>query len=97
MTSSQLYQISGLSLVAGAVVFIVHLVARSVITAGVDPATLAQQGMWVPVNLLGVLGAVLVLCHQSVTMYHVADENDAPKRWRKRCTTLLAESMYQPV
>jgi hypothetical protein len=61
MTSSQLFRISGLALAVGAGVFIVHLVARSVITAGADPATFARQSLWVPVNLLGVLGAVLVL------------------------------------
>jgi hypothetical protein len=61
MTSAQLFRISGLALVVGAGVFIMHFVARSVITAGADPATLAQQALWGPVNLLGVLGAVLVL------------------------------------
>jgi hypothetical protein len=36
-------------------------------------------------------------CHQSVKMYHVGDEIDAPMRWRKRCTTSLAKWMYQQV
>jgi hypothetical protein len=61
MTSSQLFRISGLALVIGAIAFIVHIVARSVITAGSDPATVAQEGLWVPINTLGVLGAALVL------------------------------------
>jgi hypothetical protein len=61
MTSAQLFRISGFALVAGAITFIVHLVARSVITAGADPAAMAQQALWAPVNLLGVLGAILVL------------------------------------
>lgn len=61
MTNTQIFRISGVVLVAGAVTFIVHLVARSLITAGADPATMAQQALWVPVNLLGVLGAILVL------------------------------------
>jgi hypothetical protein len=61
MTSSQLFRISGLALVIGAVVFIVHLVARSVITAGSDPASFAMNGLWVPINTLGVIGALLVL------------------------------------
>lgn len=45
----------------GAIGFIVHIVLRSLVTAGVDAATVAQQGLWVPINLLGVVGAVLVL------------------------------------
>src|SRR6266498_488823 len=61
MTSSQLFRISGLALLVGAVAFIVHIVARSVITAGPDPATFAKQGLWVPINVLGVMGATLVL------------------------------------
>jgi hypothetical protein len=44
----------------GAIAFIVHIVARSMITAGTDPATVAKAGLWVPVNLLGVIGAALV-------------------------------------
>lgn len=61
MNSAQIFRISGFALVTGAVTFIVHLVARSVITAGADPVTMTQQALWVPVNLLGVLGAILVL------------------------------------
>jgi hypothetical protein len=61
MTSSQLFRISGLALLVGAVTFIVHIVARSVITAGADPAVFAKEGLWVPINALGVIGAALVL------------------------------------
>ncbi|MHB8619727.1 MAG: hypothetical protein ACYDAG_09175, partial [Chloroflexota bacterium] len=61
MTSSQLFRISGLALLVGAVAFIVHIVARSAITAGPDPATFAKEGLWVPINALGVMGAALVL------------------------------------
>ena len=63
MTNSQLLRISGLALLIGAVAFIVHIVLRSVITAtaGGDTATFAKEGLWVPINLLGVIGAVLVL------------------------------------
>jgi hypothetical protein len=61
MTNAQIFRISGFALMAGAVTFIVHLVARSVITVRADPATMALQALWVPVNLLGVLGAILVL------------------------------------
>lgn len=61
MTSSPLYRISGLGLLIGAVAFVVHVVLRSLITAGVDPSTFAKQGFWVPINALGVVGAALVL------------------------------------
>lgn len=61
MTRRQIFRISGFALVVGAGVFIVHLVARSLITAGADPASMALQASWMPVNLLGVLGAILVL------------------------------------
>lgn len=61
MTASQIGRISGLSLLIGAVAFVVHVVLRSWITAGVDPSVVAIQGLWVPVNVLGVIGAVLVL------------------------------------
>lgn len=61
MTSSRLFRISGLGLVVGAVAFIVHVVLRSVITAGPDAATFAKDALWVPINALGVMGAALVL------------------------------------
>jgi hypothetical protein len=71
MTSSQVYRISGLNLLLGAVVFVVHVVLRSWISAGVDPSVAAGQLLWVPVNVLGVIGAVLVLLGMPA-MYHVA-------------------------
>jgi len=63
MTSSQLVRISGLALLGGAVAFIVHIVARSVITAYAlgHTATFAKEGLWVPINVLGAMGAALVL------------------------------------
>jgi hypothetical protein len=63
MTSTHLFRISGLALLVGAVAFIVHIVLRSVITAagGGDPVTFAKQGLWVPTNAIGVVGAALVL------------------------------------
>ena len=61
MTSFRLLRISGFSLVAGAVTFVLHVVLRSVITAGPNPAAFAKHGAWVPVQVLGVVGAVLVL------------------------------------
>lgn len=61
MTTSQLYRVRGLGLLIGAVAFAVHVALRSLITAGVDPTTFARHGLWVPINALGLLGAVLVL------------------------------------
>jgi hypothetical protein len=61
MNASKIYRVSGLGLVIGAVAFVVHVGARSLLTAGVDPATVAQAGLWVPINALGFLGAMLVL------------------------------------
>lgn len=61
MTNSQIFRISGFSLLTGSLVFILHVVLRSVITAGADPVTLAKGDLWVPVNTLGVLGTILVL------------------------------------
>lgn len=61
MTITQFYRISGLGILIGAIMFIVHIVLRSLITAGLDPAAFALQGSWVPVNALGAVGAALVL------------------------------------
>src|ERR671917_1630457 len=61
MTGSQLFRIGGLGLFVGAVAFVLHVVLRSVISAGVDPALSAKGELWVPVNALGALGAALVL------------------------------------
>jgi hypothetical protein len=60
-TGMRLSGIGGFLVVIGAVAFVMHIVARSVLTAGVDPAVSAQMGLWAPVNVLGALGAVLVL------------------------------------
>ena len=61
VTGARLFRIGGLGLFVGAVAFVLHVVLRSVLTAGVDPAVSAQAGLWVPVNALGALGAALVL------------------------------------
>jgi len=61
MTGIRLSGIGGLLVFAGAVAFVLHVVLRSVLTAGVDPAVSAQAGLWVPVNALGALGAAVVL------------------------------------
>jgi hypothetical protein len=61
MTMYQVYRISGLASLVGAITYSVHIVLRSVITAGIDPSISAQQSLWEPINVLGILGAVLVL------------------------------------
>jgi hypothetical protein len=61
VTGTRLSKIGGLLVFVGAVAFVLHVVLRSVLTAGVDPAVSAQAGLWVPVNALGALGAALVL------------------------------------
>ena len=61
VTGARLFRIGGLVVFVGAVAFVLHVVLRSVLTAGVDPAVSAQAGLWVPVNALGALGAALVL------------------------------------
>jgi hypothetical protein len=55
-----MFRISGFGLLTGSLVFILHIALRSVITAGSDPVTIAKQSLWVPINMLGVLGAILV-------------------------------------
>jgi hypothetical protein len=52
MTSAQLSRASGLALATGAVVFTLHIVLRSALTAGAGGETTAFvcHGLWVPVN-----------------------------------------------
>lgn len=45
--SSRLLRISGFGLLAGSVAFVLQVVLRSVITAGLDPAVFAKHGAWV--------------------------------------------------
>ena len=78
MTSSQLFRIGGLSLFVGAVALVIHLVLRSLITAGVDPAVCAKEGPWVPVNALGVVGAALVLLGLPAVYAWMADPTGLP-------------------
>ncbi len=61
MTNSHAVHVSGLGLVIGAALFVIHILLRSVITAGADTATLAREGAWLMLNAVGLLGAVLVL------------------------------------
>src|SRR5690349_7639837 len=60
-TEARVSRIGGFLLCVGAVVYVAHLVVRSVLTAGVDPAVSAQASLWAPVNALGALGAALAL------------------------------------
>lgn len=58
---TRLAGLGGLLVFAGAVAFVIHVVLRSIATAGVSPAAAAQDGLWVPLNAIGALGAALVL------------------------------------
>lgn len=48
-------------MLAGAGTFAVHILFRSVLSAGPDPTVFALDSLWMPVSALGVIGAVLVL------------------------------------
>lgn len=61
MKSAWLSRFGGLALLAGAIIFVVHIVLRSVVTAGPDPAVVAKAGSWISINVLGIVGAVLIL------------------------------------
>lgn len=78
MTSSRLFRISGFGLLAGAAAFALHVVLRSVITAGPDPATFAKEGLWVPINVLGVVGAALVLLGLPAMYARIAGASGLP-------------------
>ncbi|MGE0157801.1 MAG: hypothetical protein AB7T31_00240 [Gemmatimonadales bacterium] len=54
-------RINGVGMLAGAAAFTLHVVFRSLMTAGAEPVALAREPSWVAVNGLGVVGAVLVL------------------------------------
>jgi hypothetical protein len=79
MSSAQLFRLSGLALLLGAVTFIVHLGARSLITAGADQIAVAQDSLWVPINALGALGARLRSEH-APTRQARSDEEDEQER-----------------
>jgi hypothetical protein len=61
VSGTRLFRIGGLLVFVGAVAFVLHVILRSVLTAGEDAAVSAQAGLWVQVNALGALGAALVL------------------------------------
>lgn len=73
MTTSKIFRISGLGLLTGALVFILHIVLRSMITANVDPTISPLGSLWVPINMLGVVGAILVLLGLAAIAARMAD------------------------
>ena len=78
MTNSQVLRFGGLGLFVGALAFVVHVVLRSMITAGVDPAMSAKGSLWVPVNALGAAGAALVLLGLPAVYARVAGRAGLP-------------------
>ena len=78
VTGTWLTRIGGLLVFVGAVAFVLHVVVRSVLTAGVDPAVSAQSGLWVPVNALGALGAALVLLGLPAVYARMAGQGGLP-------------------
>ena len=78
MTGDRVVRIGGLILMVGALASVVHVVARSVLTAGVDPAVSARAASWVPVNALGALGAALVLLGLPAAYARVAGPGGVP-------------------
>src|ERR671917_1074197 len=78
VTGMQLSGIGGLLLFVGAGAFVLHVVLRSVLTAGVDPSVSAQSGLWVPVNALGALGAALVHLGLPAVYVRMAGEGGLP-------------------
>jgi len=56
-----LFRLSGLALVIGGAAFILHIASRSVLTSEMDLVTAYRDALWVPINVLGVFGALLVL------------------------------------
>ncbi len=77
-TGARLSRVGGLLVVGGAVAFVMHVVLRSVLTAGVDSAVSAQASLWVPVNVLGALGAVLVLLGLPAVYARMAGQGGLP-------------------
>jgi hypothetical protein len=78
VSGTRLFRIGGLLVFVGAVAFVFHVVLRSVLTAGVDPAVSAQAGLWVPLNALGALGAALVLLGLPALYARMAGEGGMP-------------------
>jgi hypothetical protein len=75
---TRLFRIGGLLVFVGAVAFVLHVVLRSVLSAGVGPAVSAQAGLWVQVNALAALGAALVLLGLPAVYARMAGEGGLP-------------------
>src|SRR5918993_3562171 len=78
LTGTRPFRIGGLLVFVGAASFVSHVVSRSVLTAGVDPAVSAKAGLWVPVNALGALGAALVLLGLPALYARMAGQGGMP-------------------
>jgi hypothetical protein len=78
VTGTRLSRIGGLLVFIGAGAFVLHVILRSVLTAGVDPAVSAQAGLWVPVNALGALGSALVLLGLPAVYARMAGQGGLP-------------------
>jgi hypothetical protein len=78
--SSLFLRLSGFALVSGAIGFIVHLVARSILTAaaGGSTASFATSSAWVPINAIGAIGAALVIFGLSGLYATLAQIPDRP-------------------
>lgn len=61
MADARVVRMSGFAVAAGSAAFVIHIVLRSLLTAGGETVAVAMTAGWVPVNLLGVVGAALVL------------------------------------
>jgi hypothetical protein len=75
---ARLSGIGGLLVFVGAVAYVAHVVVRSVLTAGADPAVSAQTSLWVPVNVLGALGAALALLGLPAVYARMARQGGLP-------------------
>jgi hypothetical protein len=78
VSGTRLFRIGGLLVFVGAVAFVLHVVLRSVLSAGVGPAVSAQAGLWVQVNALGALGAALVLLGLPAIYIRMAPQGRLP-------------------
>ncbi len=78
MTETKRFQAGGFCLAVGAAAFAVHLVARSLLTAGAEATSAAAGGLWVPVNALGFAGAVSVLLGFPALLARTAGRTERP-------------------
>lgn len=80
MTGVRLPRAGGMALEVGSVAFVVHVVLRSVATAGADPLAVTRAPSWVPLHVLGVLGALLVLFGLPAIVPRLADSGGGASR-----------------